>query len=111
MSDVVATTRVARNAGLAKDLQRSPELVKIVERAAEAAARNARAVAPVDEGDYRDGIEATVVDGPDGPVGRVNAHHWTSHWIEWGSAHNSVHAPLRRGARAAGLSFEEKSRS
>lgn len=107
---ISASVSTSRNAGFLASLAESDEMKGVIAKATEAVADRARGFAPVEEGDYRDGIETDMVDGPDGPVGRVNATDWKSHWIEWGSRNNAVHAPLRRGVRAAGLEFEESGR-
>lgn len=70
---------------------------------AEPIAENARELAPVDEGDYRDGIQATV----DGDEVRVDAMDWKSNFIEFGTVDTPVFAPLARGARQAGARLRE----
>lgn len=67
----------------------------------------AKAAAPVKTGAYKAGIEAEVVETPDGPVGRINGTDFKSHWVEWGTVAQAPKAPLRKGARAAGLRFED----
>jgi hypothetical protein len=52
-----------------------------------------------DEGDYHDGIEATVDTGDFNTPARVNANDWKSHWIEWGYQGSPGKAPLRRAAQ------------
>lgn len=41
------------------DLSRSAGVIQLVDEATEAIAKTARSTAPVDEGDYRDGIETS----------------------------------------------------
>jgi hypothetical protein len=60
----------------------------------------AQDLAPVDTGAYRDGIEGEVEKTQDGFVGRVIATHFTSAWIEFGTARTRAHAPLRRAAES-----------
>lgn len=100
-------TRMIRNTELADAIQKEPDFKACVADAAGAVAQAAQDAAPVDEGNYRAGIEPSVEEGPGGWQGRVDATYWTSHWVEWGSANNEAHAPLRRGVADAGLTFEE----
>ena len=63
----------------------------------------ARAVAPVDQRDYVDGIEVETGDDEQGnPVARVNANDWKSHGIEFGTVDTPKFAPLRRGLDSQG---------
>ena len=67
---------------------------------------NAKGFSPVDEGDYRDGIEAEVGEDDGTVTGRANATDWKSGFIEFGTgapAPTQAYAPLRRGAEKAGL--------
>lgn len=91
-----------------------PTLPAVVAHVAEAAmniAETAKALAPVDEGDYRDGIEAIwgIEDGT--AIGRVNANWFTSHWIEWGTNDTPTFAVITRAAEAAGYTFRGEGRS
>ena len=53
----------------------------------------AKSIAPVDEGDYRDGIRV----GRFGNSGvMVEFSDWKSHWVEFGSVHNEEHAVRAR---------------
>jgi hypothetical protein len=84
---------------------------------AEPAAELAKNFAPVYEGEYnrpgesyrepgsyRDSIQ--VIETDEGEV-YLAATDWKAHWIEYGSVHNPVLAPLRRGAEGAGLNIAE----
>lgn len=103
------TTRfVPSEAGIA-ELFAAPEMVVAMVQFAEPAAAEARQLVPPDEDDpekfghYADQVE---VDGgvENGvAVARINANKFTSHWLEFGTVKMVAHAPLRRGAEAAGL--------
>lgn len=103
-------SRFVPNPGFLAEFSRSKQLLDVLKGKADEAADNARAVAPVQFGDYQDGIEA--VSGIEGgmAVGRVNANHFTSHWIEAGTSDTPTFAPLRKGAEATGLNFEARGR-
>lgn len=80
---------------------------QIVYKAAMAAkaklvAARVRQVAPRDTGAYARSI------GTDGD--RVITHDPFWHLIEYGSANNPPHAPLRRGVRSVGLRLDETGR-
>lgn len=68
-------------------LRRSPEMGAFLLFVAEAVAEEAKSIAPVRTGDYRDGIEATVLETGAGFIGRVNANNFKSWWIEVGTGH------------------------
>lgn len=70
-----------------------------LKRGAEAAAREAQRLAPVDTGEYRASIR--VVDSADGV--RVVANDDKATFIEFGTSDTPAFAPLRRGTEAAGL--------
>lgn len=76
--------------GFEKLLAADAAVQELEHERAEQAAAIARDLAPVESGDYRNGIEA------DGNM--LNATDWKSHWIEWGSEHNPAHAVLRNAA-------------
>lgn len=63
----------------------------------------AKNFAPVDQGNYRDGLRVIVDDDGVWLVGT----YFTSLWIEYGSATVTASSPLRRGALGAGLRLEE----
>lgn len=88
-------------------LARTPEMLAQLRAAADRIAAEARRNAPRSDAlppgrrrHYVDGIAATAGIDKDGPVGRVNAFHFTSWWIEAGSVHNQPYAPLRRALDA-----------
>lgn len=92
------------------ELRSEPEYRELIEEKTEALLEGAIAAAPVHTGTYVGGLESEINDGPEGPVGRVNATDWASHWVEWGSQNNPPYAPLRKGAAAAGLTYEDDGR-
>lgn len=78
-------------------LERTPAMRRMLEVKAERVAERARADAPVDTGDYRDGIKASAgFDARGNAVGRVNAFDFKSNWIEYGTIYMQAHAVLRR---------------
>jgi hypothetical protein len=85
------------------EMAKDAVLVAQLASAAKGAEENAKALAPVREGDYRDGIEV-VVEGSE--VALVGTY-WTSHFLEFGTVDTPAFAPLRRGVRAAGLRLKE----
>lgn len=91
--------RFVRNPGFERQLARSDEMRAALRRAAEDAAAEARAVAPVDTGEYRSSIR--VEESAEG-VRVVSDDDKASH-IEFGTQDTPAFAPLRRGAEGAGL--------
>ncbi len=95
--------------GLEVWLQTDPELHAHLLHEAEQVAERARAIAPVGDkehtlkggyvdkpGDYRDSIEASVVQGGKRMKGRVTAHDYKAHWIEYGTKHQPAQHVLHR---------------
>lgn len=78
-------------------LARSPEMGKVLDGRADDVVSEAKRLAPRGAtGRYADGLEAITGMGDRGLVGRVNARHFTSHWIEFGTIRMRAFAPLRR---------------
>jgi hypothetical protein len=94
--------RFRRNAALERDLKRSTAYEEYLAGKAEEVAQAARDAAPVDTGHYRRSIKT------DGHI--VYTDDVAGHLIEFGSAKNPPYAPLRRGAHAAGLRLDERSK-
>ncbi len=95
-------SRFVYNPTVERQIALSPEVGGVLhERAVEGAAI-ARSLAPVDEGDYRDGIEAVSGVEGDSQVGRVNANDWKSHLIEFGTIHAPTFAILAKSLDAIG---------
>lgn len=94
--------RFRPNRNFDRELQRQASYQARLAQAAEPAAEQAKQFAPVRTGDYRDSIKAVA----DAEGVRVQATDWKANWIEFGSIHNPVFAPLRKGVRAAGLRFK-----
>lgn len=83
-------------------LRTSPELKRATRAAAEQIADRARAIAPVDSGEYVAGIFVTDSPGRDGRVGStVEATAPHSAAIEFGNARVRGQAVLRRAAEGA----------
>lgn len=92
------------NPALSAEFHRSSGGQKALLEAAEAIAENARGLAPVRTGDYRDSI--TVEQDRKGT--RVVAADFKAGWIEFGTGGDTptpAHAPLRKGAEQAGLTL------
>lgn len=102
--------RFVPNPRAAALLAATPEMVAAMKSRAEAAAEESRAIAPVVTGEYREGIVAEAgLDGtPPVAKGRINAHKFTSGWIEFGTSRMAAQAVLRRGAEASGLKLSGK---
>lgn len=64
---------------------------------------NAKALAPVDEGAYRDSIVAEVGADAKGAFARVNAWDFKALWIEFGTSDTPTFAVLRRAVEASGF--------
>jgi len=94
--------RFVLNRHLERDLERELAYKRGLHEKAEEAARNAKAVAPVLTGAYRDSIQAT----EEGGEVFVVAKDWKANFIEFGTVNNPPKAPLRRGVQAAGLRFK-----
>jgi hypothetical protein len=98
----MATSRFVPNPAFESQLKRADFLQDAMLEVAESIAENAVSVAPVEEGDYREGIEAV----SDGEGAVVNANDWKSGFVEFGTTNNPAWAPLRRGCEIAGLRLE-----
>ena len=92
----MARTRFVPNRGFQDQVAR--ENVDKMRSAAREAADIARSTAPVDQGDYRDGIE--VIDEVDGAT--LAGTDYKSHWIEFGSENNPATRNLTNAALATG---------
>jgi hypothetical protein len=90
-------------------LQTNPELRAVLLAEAERGKEYARSIAPVgtkshvlksgyvdNPGDYRDSIEATVVQGHRRQIGRVSTTDYKRFWVEYGAKHMPKHAVLRK---------------
>jgi hypothetical protein len=83
-----------------------PGIAHAMEETAEEIADEARELAPVDEGDYIAGIEATGGTDSESAMGRVNANDWKSGLVEFGTGSpgpTARYAPLRRAVQQLGL--------
>lgn len=98
-------SRFAANRHLETELARDPKIRAFVHARAEAVKAAGEAIARTfsDSGHYADSF--VIEDTPDGTaVGNTDV---AGHLIEFGSVNNPAHAPLRRGARAAGLDLRD----
>lgn len=88
------------------ELARGAAMGVILKERADAAVAAAKAIAPVESGDYRDGITADIgLDEVRGTlIGRINANDFKSNWVEFGTATGfPAHATLRKAAESVGL--------
>lgn len=97
-------SRFVPNPRFEAELKRSTEMRAVVRHGAEAAAKEAKRLAPVDTGEYRASIK--VVEA--GDDARVVAGAGHAGYVEFGTRDTPVFAPLRRGTEAAGLRIGRK---
>lgn len=95
--------RVVLNRRLVPEVERTVAYRAYLHDKAGDVIENAKRVAPVRTGKYRDGLKV-IEQG-----GKVYASgtDFKSGWIEFGTVNTPVFAPLRKGARAAGLRLDE----
>lgn len=91
-------------------LAQTPQMVAYLKMLADAGAEEARAIAPVMTGSYRDSITGEA--GVEGSTakGRINAADFKALWIEFGTRMWPAHATLRRGAEGSGLAVRTKAK-
>lgn len=101
-------TRFNYNNRFPAELARDAAFRRFLKDTADAGARAAQQVAPVASGDYRNSIHGEIVDGPDGPVGRIVADDWKASIIELHGVNDGRGplAPLRKGAESLNLRVE-----
>jgi hypothetical protein len=85
------------------ELARGAAMAFVLGAYANRAAEAARALAPVDSGEYRQSIGGAVGVERGTLVGRVYSKDFKAHWIEFGTVDTPVFAPLRRGVESLGL--------
>lgn len=92
----------------------NPAMGTMLGARAELGADAVKNIAPIGdspEGEhYRDKVDADVHIEKGRFVGRVNAHKFTSGFLEFGTIQMRPRAPLRRGVESIGLRFEAKGR-
>lgn len=101
------------NPKLDEELLADPEVRQGLAESAEPARQMAEIFAEQARAPWmpRSGASSTVVvEEQDDGVWLINTDH-AGHLMEWGSVNNPAHAPLRRGAQAAGLRLEETDRT
>lgn len=90
-------TRFVWRKGIDREVASSAGMRKLLADVADLIADETRRNAPKASGRYRDGIESELaLDDRGLPLGRVNAHHWTSHYVEFGTSQRPPQAPMRR---------------
>lgn len=77
-------------------LANHPQLGRVLGEMADDAADEARAIAPYDEGDYRDSIGSTVVHDEGVLKGIVYSDDPKAMWLEFGTEDTPTFATLRR---------------
>jgi hypothetical protein len=104
----MATVRLQLTPGYERALLRSPQLLAAMKRATNHIANEAKRSAPrrgalTDDRQrhYADMIDGQAWIGPAGVVGTVNARHFTSLFIEFGTVHTPARAPLRKALDAS----------
>lgn len=99
--------RPKQNPNLADDLRTQAEYRETVRNAAETVRDHAAVFARTAGEPWMRRQAQTMVVSTSGDETAVVNTDYAGHLAEWGSIRNPPHAPLRRGARAAGLHFEE----
>lgn len=117
--------RITPGRQLYGELHREPEFIAALERKADEVARNARARAPKDSGDYAASIKVVTDSGKTAGFVKVfvEASDYKAPWIEFGTPGRvqdktgrftgfmPAFAPLRKGARQAGLRLKSSKRA
>lgn len=94
------------NASLAREIEAQPEYQARLLEIAGDVKDSVERQAPIGQtGDYIHSIRVT-----QRPLA-VGSFDFAAHWVEYGSIRNPPYAPLRRGARAAGLRLHERPKS
>lgn len=89
------------NKRVLRDLAHGKEMGALMGAGADAVRDVAKELAPVRTGAYQAGIQSRVVKDPKaGFSGQVEATHFTSHFIEFGTVNQPARAPLRRALEA-----------
>jgi len=101
-------TGLELNSNLMNDLHQFPVVVTGAQDAAEQIAERAREMAPVDTGNYRDGIRAERSNKQTSGVWRVVATDQKSSWVEFGTFKDPGQFVLRQAAESLGFKFVKK---
>lgn len=98
-----------RNPNLERDLLADRDYRAALTSVGQRVAENANRIAQSAGAPWmaRDRARTVQVHPTDDGVRVVNTDH-AGHLMEWGGRNNPAHAPLRRGARAAGLDITEQ---
>lgn len=99
---VIVDPKAAAKLGV--DREMGAYLAVVADEAAEVVRELApKGESPADEG-YAEQVEGQVqLLGKRFFIGRVSAHKFTAHWLEFGTINMLARAPLRRGVEAYGL--------
>lgn len=84
------------NRNVVPRLSRDEPVRLVLQERAEEVAEEARRLAPVDTGAFRDSITPEVFKERSGFRARVVAYDWKAHFIEYGTIRRPARAPLRR---------------
>ena len=87
----------------AKLLGRTPEMQGFLKLKADAAVEVAKGLAPVESGDYKDGIESHTGTYDGSAAASIAGHDYKTLWIELGTSERSAEAVLRRSVEAVGV--------
>jgi hypothetical protein len=89
------------------ELKHGPEMLAMLQDAADKSAAEAQRTAPVATGAYRDSISGEAgLDEQGEPVGRVNATDWKAWMIETGTLKRGPAAVLRRAVESQGYTVK-----
>jgi hypothetical protein len=86
-----------------KLLARTPEMQAFMKLKADAAVEVAKQLAPVESGDYKDGIQSHegVYEGK--AAASIAGHDYKTLWIELGTSEHAAEAILRRSVESVGV--------
>lgn len=88
--------RFAFNTRVIPQLMNHPNLRHVLKDMAEFVAEEAREIAPVDEGDYRDSLDSTVIFEDGMTKGIAFSDDYKALLVEFGTVDTPAFAPLRR---------------
>lgn len=93
--------------GMARIVKSSKAVRAELEKKAKAVAKRYAEGVGSDSGDLRRSIRGEVVEGPDGPEGRILAEDWKARLHEYGTSRTRPNGALRRAVDAEGLKLRK----
>lgn len=102
---MASTVRI--NPNLAADYARSQDAKDLLEATVPIATDVAISLVPRLSGDLADSIEGAVGLTSDGWLGRINAHAYNAHFVEFGTVHHPAQPFLRPIADVLGLELRD----